>query len=115
MGLEQYENEEEETPVSEEAKARARKIFERANKEFREREAKGERVAILNAWLAFEKTHGGAEDIEAVEKQMPRKVKKRRQRRQHPLTRTQQRRNQPKKAQYGVTGQRTTLWTVSSL
>jgi len=32
----------------------------------------------LNAWKSFENTHGSPEDIENVEKQMPRKVKKRR-------------------------------------
>ena len=37
-----------------------------------------QRVALLNAWKSFENTHGSAEDIESVEKQMPRKVKKRR-------------------------------------
>lgn len=33
---------------------------------------------MLNAWKSFEATHGSAEDIESVEKQMPRRVKKRR-------------------------------------
>ncbi len=37
-----------------------------------------QRVALLNAWKSFENTHGSAEDIDKVEKQMPRKVKKRR-------------------------------------
>ena len=37
-----------------------------------------ERVSILNAWLAFEKTHGTAEDTEKIQKQMPRKTKKKR-------------------------------------
>ena len=35
-------------------------------------------MALLNAWKSFEATHGTEEDIENVEKQMPRKVKKRR-------------------------------------
>ena len=64
--------------VSEEAKQRARKIFERANKSMKEQDSKEERVVLLNAWRSFESTHGSAEDIESVEKQMPRKVKKRR-------------------------------------
>jgi crooked neck len=68
----------EEAPVSEEAKARARKVFERAHDLFKEKELKEERVDLLNAWKSFEHTHGRAEDIEKIEKQMPRKVKKRR-------------------------------------
>ena len=32
----------------------------------------------MNAWKAFENTHGSTEDIEKVEKQMPKKVRKRR-------------------------------------
>ncbi|KAF1810350.1 Pre-mRNA-splicing factor clf1 [Eremomyces bilateralis CBS 781.70] len=69
---------EEETPVSEAAKVRARKVFERALKSMKEKDLKEERVAILNAWKSFENTHGLAEDIEKVEKQMPRRVKRRR-------------------------------------
>lgn len=68
----------EDAPVSEEAKARARKVFRRAHDLFKEKELKEERVDLLNAWKSFEHTHGGAEDIEKIEKQMPRKVKKRR-------------------------------------
>lgn len=67
-----------ERPVSEEAKARTRKIFERAYKRMKELDLKEDRVALLNAWKSFETTHGSAEDIENVSKQMPRKVKKRR-------------------------------------
>ena len=37
-----------------------------------------QRVALLNAWKSFENEHGSDEDKEKVEKQMPRKVKKRR-------------------------------------
>lgn len=37
-----------------------------------------QRVELLNAWKAFEQTHGSAEDLAAIEKQMPRRVKKRR-------------------------------------
>ncbi|ROT37012.1 TPR-like protein [Sodiomyces alkalinus F11] len=70
--------EEEEQPVSDEAKARARKVFERAHKGMREKELKEETVMLLNAWLSFEKTHGTAEDVERVQKQMPRKTKRRR-------------------------------------
>ena len=65
-------------PISTDAKLRARAIFDRAYKSMREKGLKEERVALLNAYLSFERTHGGEEDIEKVEKQMPRKVKKRR-------------------------------------
>ncbi|KAL6869009.1 NineTeen Complex (NTC) component [Amphichorda felina] len=70
--------EEEEQPVSDEAKARARKVFERAHRRMRDKDLKEERVSLLNAWLSFERTHGSESDIEAVQAQMPRKVKKRR-------------------------------------
>jgi crooked neck len=70
--------EDEERPVSDEAKVRARKIFERAHKSMKDRELKAERVSLLNAWLAFEKTHGSSEDIDKIQKQMPRKTKKKR-------------------------------------
>ncbi|KAI0846914.1 cell cycle control protein [Daldinia vernicosa] len=70
--------EEEERPVSEEAKTRARNVFERAHKRMKEKELKEERVSLLNAWLSFERTHGSAEDIEKVQKQMPRRTKRRR-------------------------------------
>lgn len=75
---EEEEDEETEQPVSEEAKSRARKIFERAHKIMREKDLKDERVSLLNAWLSFERAHGSEEEIESVQKQMPRKVKKRR-------------------------------------
>ncbi|KAM6487854.1 TPR-like protein [Trichoderma sp. SZMC 28011] len=70
--------EQEEQPVSEEAKARARKVFERAHKSMRDKDLKEERVSLLNAWLSFERTHGSDADVEAVQKQMPRRVKRRR-------------------------------------
>ncbi|KAI1268807.1 cell cycle control protein [Xylariaceae sp. FL1019] len=75
---EEAEEEAEEKPVSEEAKARARKVFERAHKSMKERELKEERVSLLNAWLSFERTHGSEEDVDKVQKQMPRKTKRRR-------------------------------------
>jgi crooked neck len=68
----------EERPVSEEAKARARKVFQRAHDIFKNKELKEERVDLLNAWKSFESTHGSKEDIEKIEQQMPRRVKKRR-------------------------------------
>lgn len=75
---EDEEEEEEERPISEEAKARARKVFERAHKSMKDRELKAERVSLLKAWLSFEQEHGSPEDIEKIQKQMPRQVKKRR-------------------------------------
>ena len=71
-------DDEEEKPISEDAKTRARHVFERAHTTLRENGLKEERVSLLNAWKSFENTHGDAADIEKVEKQMPRKVKKRR-------------------------------------
>ncbi|KAI5808882.1 hypothetical protein DFH27DRAFT_509991 [Peziza echinospora] len=67
-----------EKPVSEEAKARARKVFERAYKCMKDKDLKEERVVLLNAWKSFETTHGSQADIKKVEAQMPKKVKKRR-------------------------------------
>lgn len=89
-------DENEDRPVSEEAKARARTVFDRAYKVLKDKDLKEEvrnhsstvnmiseltevqRVDLLNAWKAFEHTHGSAGDIAKIEKQMPRKVKKRR-------------------------------------
>jgi crooked neck len=68
----------EDRPVSEAAKSRARTIFIRAHDRMKERDAKEDRVALLTAWRSFEAIHGTAEDQEKIEKQMPRKVKKRR-------------------------------------
>jgi len=69
---------EEEKPVSELAKSRARKVFERALQSMKDKELKEERVSLLNAWLSFERTHGSEEDVAKVQEQMPRKLKKRR-------------------------------------
>ncbi|KAK3716392.1 NineTeen Complex (NTC) component [Vermiconidia calcicola] len=77
---EDEEEEAEETPISDAAKSRARAIFSRAHELYKSRpdEMKDERVALLNAWSSFESTYGSEEDKEAVAKQMPRRVKKRR-------------------------------------
>ena len=72
------EGSDDEAPVSEAAKARARAVFSRAHAGFRDKERKAERVALLGAWLTFEKTHGAAADVEAVQAQMPRRTKKKR-------------------------------------
>jgi crooked neck len=75
---EEEEDNDEAKPIGEAAKSRARAVFQRAYKIMKERELKEERVAILDAWKAFEMTHGSEEDQEKVLKQMPSKVKKRR-------------------------------------
>ena len=72
------EDDTEERGVSEDAKTRGRKIFERAYKTMREQDLKEDRVALLNSWKAFEEEHGSEKDVEKVAEQMPRKVKKRR-------------------------------------
>lgn len=72
------ENENEDRPVGEAAKARARAVFERAHKRMKDKDLKEDRVALLNAWKSFEAIHGSVEDQEKINKQMPRKVKKRR-------------------------------------
>lgn len=72
------ENGDEDRPVSEAAKARARAIFDRAHKRMKDKNLKEDRVALLNAWKSFEAIHGSPEDQENINKQMPRKVKKRR-------------------------------------
>ncbi|KND90355.1 Pre-mRNA-splicing factor clf1, partial [Tolypocladium ophioglossoides CBS 100239] len=75
---EQEREQQAEPPVSDEAKARARKFFERAHRSMRDKDLKEERVSLLNAWLSFERTHGAAEDVDRVQRQMPRRTKRRR-------------------------------------
>ncbi|CAI0648069.1 unnamed protein product [Colletotrichum noveboracense] len=75
---EDEEAEEEEAPISDVAKARARKVFERAHKSMREKDLKEESVTLLNAWLSFERMHGAEDNVEKVQKLMPRKTKRRR-------------------------------------
>lgn len=77
-GEEEEEEEDEEKPVSDEAKARARKVFQRAHKAMRDKELKEERVTLLNAWLSFERIHGSEADVDGVQAQMPRRTKRRR-------------------------------------
>lgn len=72
------ETEEEDRPVSEATKSRARKIFTRAHDLYKSKSATQNRVDLLSAWLSFEQTHGSPDDIQKIEKQMPRRVKKRR-------------------------------------
>ncbi|KFX92215.1 hypothetical protein V490_05512 [Pseudogymnoascus sp. VKM F-3557] len=75
---EEEEGEEEERPISDAAKERARKVFERAHKSMKERDLKEERAALLAAHLSFEMTHGDAKSQEALTKKQPRKTKRRR-------------------------------------
>ncbi|KAF6844137.1 cell cycle control protein [Colletotrichum musicola] len=75
---EDEETTDEEAPISDEAKKRARKVFERAHQSMRDKELKEETVTLLNAWLSFERTHGAEEDVDKVQKSMPRKTKRRR-------------------------------------
>lgn len=56
----------------------ARTVYERANKQLRSSEEKEERLMLLESWSEFEANHGDAQSQEAVAKQMPKKVKKRR-------------------------------------
>ncbi|PVI07172.1 TPR-like protein [Periconia macrospinosa] len=58
--------------------ARARAIFTRAHKRMKDADLKEDRVALLNAWKSFEDECGSTDDVAAIDKQMPRKVKKRR-------------------------------------
>ncbi|KAI0484769.1 cell cycle control protein [Xylariaceae sp. FL0804] len=78
---EEEEEDSEQQPVSEEARSRARRVFERAHASLRDKdrdELKGQRVSLLDAWLSFERAHGAPADVERVQAQMPRRVKRRR-------------------------------------
>lgn len=82
LGEDEDENEDESSettrPITPEAKSRARAIFKRAYSRLKEQGLTDERVTLLNAHKGFETLHGGEEDVAAVEKKMPRRVKKRR-------------------------------------
>ncbi|KAK7193411.1 NineTeen Complex (NTC) component [Paraphaeosphaeria sporulosa] len=69
---------EDDAPPSPTAIARARAVFDAAHTRLKERELKEERVALLAAWKSFEDEVGTPDDRARIEKQMPRKVKKRR-------------------------------------
>ena len=58
--------------------ARARAVFERAHKLYKDANLVEERVALLQAWTGFEAEHGGDEGRAKMEKMAPRRVKKRR-------------------------------------
>jgi crooked neck len=78
LGVPDESSPEDDDTISDAAKSRARNIFTRAHTRLKERDQKEDRVALLSAWKAFEDVHGSAEDKDKIEKQMPRKVKKRR-------------------------------------
>jgi crooked neck len=65
--------------VSEASKSRARKIFDRADESMRDVPGReDERAALLQAYMAFEETHGDAKTTEEVRKRQPRKTRKKR-------------------------------------
>jgi crooked neck len=70
--------EDEELPVSQAAISRARALFQRAYARLKELGHKEERVALLQAWRAFEAEHGGDKERKDVLDMMPQRVKKRR-------------------------------------
>lgn len=55
-----------------------RKIFEEAEDYFKNKDAKQERLEVLDAWKEYEEVHGTSESIEKVMKKLPTVVKKRR-------------------------------------
>ncbi|GAA5803070.1 hypothetical protein EDC94DRAFT_583661 [Helicostylum pulchrum] len=57
---------------------RARTIFDKAYDKMKQKELKEERVLLLEAWKDFEENYGTDETREAVNKKMPKVVKKRR-------------------------------------
>ncbi|KAK4560554.1 NineTeen Complex (NTC) component [Recurvomyces mirabilis] len=68
----------EEGAVAKESVIRARTVFTRAHKLYKEKSLTDERVALLQAWKGFEDVHGSEAEREGLAKQMPRRVKKRR-------------------------------------
>lgn len=58
--------------------AQSRHIYERANKELRLSNEKEGRLMLLEAWRDFEDEHGDEDSRQNVQKQIPKKVKKRR-------------------------------------
>ncbi|KGO78109.1 RNA-processing protein, HAT helix [Penicillium italicum] len=75
---EEEEEEEGEKLPSEDALLRSRAVFARAEKLFKDKDLKEDRVYLLEQWLNFELAYGSPEDIEKVKKQTPRRVVKRR-------------------------------------
>lgn len=61
-----------------EAVERSRSLFQRGYSDLKAREAKEDRVVLLNAWKAFEDEYGTPDQASAVDAKMPKVVKKRR-------------------------------------
>ncbi|XP_013390405.1 crooked neck-like protein 1 isoform X2 [Lingula anatina] len=59
------------------AKERARDVYRDGHKAMKKAEEKEERLMLLEAWREYEHEHGTEESLAEVEKQMPKKVKKR--------------------------------------
>ncbi|KAG5459465.1 MAG: hypothetical protein BJ554DRAFT_129, partial [Olpidium bornovanus] len=57
---------------------RARAVFARADRRAKQREAKEDRVVILEAWRDFENAYGSTETKAAIASKMPKVVKRRR-------------------------------------
>lgn len=70
------EDEEVEVPITEEAKANARKVFTRAWQHFKSAGDKPSRVILNDAWAQFEAVHGTPDTIASVTKQTPYTVTK---------------------------------------
>ncbi|KAJ5482199.1 hypothetical protein N7475_001011 [Penicillium sp. IBT 31633x] len=75
---EEEEEDKDKGSIRKRATIRARAIFTRAHKVFKDKELKQERAKLLEDWRAFEITFGSAEDLANIDKQMPRRIKKRR-------------------------------------
>nr|XP_042906923.1 crooked neck-like protein 1 isoform X1 [Parasteatoda tepidariorum] len=60
------------------ALSQCRNVYERANKNLRTSNEKEERMMLLEAWKDFEEEYGDERSKQTVEKQMPKRVKKRR-------------------------------------
>jgi crooked neck len=58
----------------------ARSIFSKAYEQLKEEGLKEERVLLLDAWRVFEKQKGDPASVSAVEKKMPRRIKRKRMR-----------------------------------
>ena len=56
----------------------SRKIYQRANEALKECERKEDRVILLETWNEFEQQYGDENDLVAVRKLLPKKIKKRR-------------------------------------
>ena len=63
---------------TDEGVANARSVFERGSKSLKQSDTSEERSMLLEAWRDFEKENGDDVSLEKVQKQLPRKVKKKR-------------------------------------